>query len=279
MYACKTLIRSANEFASREKRLSICLGADGFSFAETTTSGVLGERNATRTLLSFGEAEGRHASSMTGVMADVKAFFAEAGIRPLGYKAMELIVLSDESTWVPDELYSSISNRSYLRLVGSTPDTVMTCHSQALASTAVFAANEQVVTAFKVAMPGVAVMHQHAKMAQLAPACTAYPVLLTFWRQGRVDVAAFHDGRYIYGNTLRFSNDNEAIYHLVEVMKTYGLEDDATTLLLSGDVDRQRYALLRPYFPQVTLFNGNVNRDQSAELHSLHAYRHALIMM
>ena len=80
-------------------------------------------------------------------------------------------------------------------------------------------------------------------------------------------------------NTLRFSNDNEAIYHLVEVMKTYGLEDDATTLLLSGDVDRQRYALLRPYFPQVTLFNGNVNRDQSAELHSLHAYRHALIMM
>ena len=270
MYACKTLINTNKELASREKRLSICLGADGFSFAEVMLSGEL---------LAFGEAEGRHAASMTGVMADVKAFFADAGIRPLGYKAMELVVLSDESTWVPDELYSSVSNRNYLRLVGSTPDMVMTCHSKALASTAVFAANEQVVTAFKVAMPGVAVMHQHAKMAQLAPRCTGHPVLLTFWRKGRVDVAAFRDGRYLYGNTLRFSNDNEAVYHLVEVMKTYGLEDDGTELLLSGDVDRDRYALLRPYFPVTTLFNGTVSRDRSPELRSLHAYRHALIMM
>ena len=270
MYACKTLINTSNELASREKRLSICLGADGFSFTEATPAGEL---------LSFGEAEGRHAATMTGVMADVKAFFASAGIRPLGYRAMELVVLSDESTWVPDELYSSLSNRNYLRLVGSTPDMVMTCHSRALASTAVFAANEQVVTAFKVALPGVAVMHQHAKMAQLAPRCTDHPVLMAFWRKGRVDVAAFRDGRYLYGNMLRFANENEAVYHLVELMKTHGLEDDGTELLLCGDVDRERYALLRPYFPTTTLFNGTVSRDRSPELHSLHAYRYALIMM
>lgn len=270
MYACKTLINTNNELASREKRLSICLGADGFSFTEATLANEL---------LTFGEAEGRHAATMTGVMADVKAFFASAGIRPLGYRAMELTVLSDESTWVPDELYSSLSNRNYLRLVGSTPDMVMTCHSRALASTAVFAANEQVVTAFKVALPGIAVMHQHAKMAQLAPRCTGHPVLMAHWRKGRVDVAAFRNGRYLYGNTLRFDNENEAVYHLVEVMKTYGIEEDGTELLLCGDVDRERYALLRPYFPVATLFNGTLSRDRSPELHSLHAYRHALIMM
>ena len=270
MYACKTLIGTTNELASREKRLSICLGANGFSFTEATPGGEL---------LTFGEAEGRHAATMTSVMADVKAFFAAAGIRPLGYAAMELIVLSDESTWVPDELYSSFSNRNYLRLVGSTPDMLMTCHSRALASTAVFAANEQVVTAFKVAMPGVAVMHQHAKMAQLAPRCSTHPVLLAFWRQGRVDVAAFREGRYLYGNTLRFANDNEAVYHLVEVMKTHGLEEPTTELLLCGDVDRDRYTMLRPYFPATTLFNGTFSRDRSPELRSLHAYRHALIMM
>lgn len=270
MYACKTLISTTNELASREKRLSICLGANGFSFAEVTPAGVF---------LTFGEAEGPHAATMTGVMADVKAFFASVGIRPLGYASMELVVLSDESTWVPDELYSSLSNRNYLRLVGSSPDSLMTCHSRALASTAVFSANEQVVTAFKVAMPGVVVMHQHAKMAQLAPRCSGHPTLLTFWRQGRVDVAAFREGRYLYGNTLRFANDEEAVYHLVEVMKTYGLEDGTTELLLSGDVDRERYALLRPYFPVTTLFNGTVSRDGNPQLRSLHAYRYALILI
>jgi len=270
MYDCKTLITTANELASHEKRLSICLAADGFSFTEATSAGEL---------LSFGQAEGRHATTMTNVMADVKSFFASAGIRPLGYASMELIVLSDESVWVPDELYSSLSNRSYLRLVGSTPDMIMTCHSKALSSTAVFAANEQVVTAFKVAMPGVVVMHQHAKMAQLAPRSSQHPLLLTFWRQNRVDVAAFRDGRYLFGNTLRFGNANEAIYHLVEIMRTYNIEDENTELLLCGDVDRERYNMLRPYFPQTTLFNGTMHRDSNAEFRSLHAYRHALIMM
>ena len=270
MYACKTLITTSNELASREKRLSICLGADGFSFTEVMPGGVL---------LTFGEAEGRHAATMTGVIADVKAFFANAGIRPLGYASMELVVMSDESTWVPDELYTSLNNRKYLRLVGSSPEMVMTCHSQALSSTAVFAANEQVVTAFKVALPGVYVLHQHAKMAQLAPRFTNHPVLLTFWRKGRVDVAAYNEGRYIYGNTLRFSNDSEAIFHLVDVMKTYGLENLDTELLLCGDVDRERYTLLRPYFPKTSLFNGTVSRNQKPEFKTLHAYRHALILV
>ena len=267
-YACKTLINTANELASREKRLSICLGANGFSFTEVTSSGML---------LTFGEAEGHHAATMTGVMADVKAFFASAGIRPLGYAAMELVVLTDESTWVPDELYSSMANRNYLRLVGSTPDMLMTYHSKALASTAVFAANEQVVTAFKVAMPGVTVMHQHAKMAQMAPRSADHPVLMAHWRQSRVDLAAFRDGRYLYGNSLRYTDDSEAVYHAVEVMKCYHLEEPGTELLVCGDMNRDRYALLTPYFPKATLFNGNYK--VSPELRGLHTYRHALLLM
>ncbi len=269
-YACKTLITTTNELASREKRLSICLGADGFSFAEVTQKGQL---------LTFGEAQGAHAASMTNVMADVKAFFASVGIRPLGYASMELVVLSDESTWVPDELYSSMSNRQYLKLVGSTPEMVMTCHSKALNATAVFSANEQVVMAFKVAMPGVAVMHQHAKIATLAPCSANHPVLMVHWREGRVDLAAFREGRYIYGNTLSCAVDSEAVYHIVETMKTYGLEGPTTELLLCGAVDRDRYNLLRPYFPTTTLFNGNATQFTNPEFRTLHTYCHALILI
>ena len=49
MYRCKSLIVTEKEFASSEKRLSICLRSNGFSFSEVTLSGVL---------LTFGEAEG-----------------------------------------------------------------------------------------------------------------------------------------------------------------------------------------------------------------------------
>ena len=78
-YRSKTLIVTENEFAPSEKRLSICLRTNGFSFSELTASGVL---------LTFGEAEGEHSKAMTGVMADVTAFFNGVGIRPLGYGGM-----------------------------------------------------------------------------------------------------------------------------------------------------------------------------------------------
>ncbi|MBP5341448.1 MAG: DUF3822 family protein [Bacteroidales bacterium] len=269
-YSCKTLIKTDQELASREKRLSICLGADGFSFSETSTAGML---------LTFGEVEGLHADTMTDVMRDIKTLFASIGIRPLGYASSELIVLTDESVWVPDELYSSANMRKYLKLMGAEPVTVMTCHSQALASTSVFAAAEHVVMAFKVTMPGVVVLNQHAKMAQLTPQSIGRMVLFTHWRKGRVDVAAFNNGRYLYGNTLAFGNSDEAIYHVVDVMKSFNLESSATEMLMCGDVDRDLFAHARPYFPRVTLFNGTAKQSANPEFQQLHTYRHALILM
>ncbi len=268
-YSCKTLITTGNELASREKRLSICLGANGFSFTETTATG---------SLLTFGEVEGDHAATMTDVLTDLKMLLPSLGIRPFGYAATELIVISDASVWVPDELFTATATRKYLKLVGSEPPMVVTCQYKPLESTAVFAADEQVVTAFKVALPGISVINQHVKMAQYkAPA--NHPCILTHWRKGRVDVAAFADARYIYGNTLRFSDDNEAVYHIVDVMKSFSLEASGTELLLCGDVGRELYAQARPYFPKVSLFNGTVTQLDSTLFGHLHTYRYALILM
>ena len=41
MYTCKTLIATEGDHVSQEKRLSICLEANGFSFSETTPTGKL----------------------------------------------------------------------------------------------------------------------------------------------------------------------------------------------------------------------------------------------
>ena len=270
-YSCKTLIASGNEVAAHEKRLSICLRADGFSFSELSTSGVL---------LTFGEGEGRHAASMTAVMADVKAFFAEAGIRPLGYAAIELVVLSDHSAWVPDELYSPAANRQYLKLVGSDATAIMATPCPSLQSTAVYAADDTVATAFKVAIPGTTVLNQHVKLAS-APFCRRsqdHPVLLANWRQGRIDFAAYRNGNYVFGNTIPFANDNEALFHTVEIIKSFGLETPDAELLMCGDATRERFALLRPYFPTATLFTGHHTSFLNPAFKTLHTYRNALIL-
>ncbi|MGX8712270.1 MAG: DUF3822 family protein [bacterium] len=271
MYNCKTLITTEKEFASHEKRLSICLRPNGFSFSEVSLSEVL---------LTFGEADGAHAGSMTGVMADLKAFFNAVGIQPLGYHSLQLVILSNESTWVPDELYSPTANHQYLKLVGSDALSIMTAPCPTLASTAVFVASDTLAMAFKVALPGLSVVNQHVRLASMGieKRSVNHPVLLTHWRNRMVDYAAFRDGRYVFGNTLRCANDNEALFHTVEILKSYGLENADTELLMCGDVDRERFAMLRPYFPLATLFTGTHTSFLNPEFKSLHTYRNALIL-
>lgn len=271
MYSSKTLIVTEKDFAANEKRLSICLRPNGFSFSEVSLSG---------TLLTFGEAEGAHASGMTGVMADVKAYFASVGIRPLGYAAMELVVFSDHSTWVPDELYTPAVGRQYLRLVGSDATAVLSAPCKALASTSVFVADESLVTAFKVALPGLVVVNQHVKMASLGleDRSLRHPILFAHWRQRVIDFSAFRDGRYLFGNTIPFATDSEAQFHTIEIIKNFGLEDSNLELLTCGEVGRERFALLRPYFPSASLYTGRHTSYLAPAFKTLHTYRNALIL-
>ena len=270
-YRCKSLITTDKEFAPGEKRLSICLRPNGFSFSEVSTTGML---------LTFGEAEGEHATSMTALMADVKAFFASVAIRPLGYASMELVLLSNENVWVPDELFTTASQRSYLKLSGSQATTVMTASCPVLSSTAVFSASDSHAMAFKVALPGLSVVNQHVKLATmgLEKRSEQHPLLLTHWREDVIDFAAFQGGRYIFGTTIPFADDNEALFHTVQIIKSYGLENSGAELLMCGDVGRDRFALLRPYFPTAALFNGMHKGYLNPQFKTLHTYKNALIL-
>lgn len=271
MYSCKSLITTENEVAANEKRLSICLRSNGFSFSEKTSSGIL---------LTFGEAEGEHSSSMTETMNSLKAFFASISIRPLGYASMQLVVISDASTWVPNELYSAAANRQYLKFVGCDTTSILAAPCKELASTAVFAADDALTTAFKVALPGLSVVNQHLRLT--APAICVrsqeHPMLLVHWRETAIDFAAYRDGRYLCGNTIVCSNDNEVLFHTVELIKTYNLDTPGLELLLCGDIDRNRFSLLRPYAPQTTLFTGTHSSYLNPAFKSLHTYRNALIL-
>lgn len=265
-YIKKTLLTTEAYDAVHDKRLSISLMADGFSFSVISAQGEL---------LAFGEAVGGHSASMTDATRDIKAFFAEAGIRPLGFRGMELLVYSDASVWVPDEVFSPAAGRQYLKIVGAEARSVMTAPCRALASTAVFTADEGLATAFKVALPGLTVVNQHVRMASYNPG--GHPVLLANWRHGVVDLAAYVNGTYVYGNTVTALDENTLRYQMLDIVRTFGLESTDTELLMCGDVDRDRYSRYRPYFPKTTLFTGKC--IVGAAFRQLHTYRYALILL
>lgn len=271
-YIKKTLITTEACDAVHDKRLSISLTADGFSFSELSAQGDL---------LAFGEAVGGHAVSMTDATRDIKTFFAQVGVKPLGFRSMELMVLSDENVWVPDEVFTPTAVRQYLKVVGGEGRQVMTAPCRQLASTAVFSADEGLATAFKVALPSLKVINQHVKMASIPALGASHPVLLSHWRsvanEGRVDLAAFVDGRYVYGNTVCFTDESALRFQMLEVVRTFGLERPDTELLMCGDVDRERFSRFRPYFPKTTLYTGRCRAG--AEFRQLHTYRHALILL
>lgn len=269
-YSCKTKITTANSFAPYEKKISICLTPNGFSFSEATVNGKL---------LAFGEAEGLHAQTMTGVVADVKAFFSSFGIQPFGYSVLELIAVSNESVWVPDELYLAGNNRQYLRLVGGKSATTIATTCKSIGSTAVYGVNDMLTTAFKVAIPGLVLMNQHVKLtsAELCRRSSNHPVVLLYRRNGYIDIAAYREGRYRYSNSLPVSNDKDALFHTLEMVKLYDMEDPATEMLLCGDVDRDSFAMFRPYFPKITLFSGFFTADSAFA--KLHTYRYVYVLI
>lgn len=265
-YITKTLITSETRDAVHDKRLSICLAADGFSYTELSTQGEL---------LAFGEAKGQHAGLMTDATRDIRQFFAEVGIRPIGFRRMELMVCSDENVWVPDEVYTTAANRSYLRLVGGSGQSVLTASCRDIASTAVFSAPDTITTAFKVALPGLTITSQHVRMTGCVRISGGKPMLLSHWRGNKVDIAAFSNGSYVYGNTLSFTDESTMAYQLVEIVRTLGLSDAA--MYMCGDVDRERFALLRPFFPRVELFTGSCNIGPRFK--NFRSYRHALLLI
>ena len=267
-YSSKNLIVTGKRDAVHDKRLSICLAADGFSYTELSAQGEL---------LAYGEAVGSHTRQLTETTRDIRQFFAEVGIRPLGFRQMDLVVCSDESVWVPDEVYNAASGRAFLRLVGGNSVNVLSAPCREIASTSVFSADDVLTTAFKVALPGLTVTNQHIRMASCAKLSGERSLLLTHWRNGHVDIAAFRDGRYLYGHTLGYTEEGPLAYQLVEIVRTFGLEASRTVMLMCGDVDRRLFAMLRPFFPQVELFTGTAILGDTFK--SFHSYRHALLLI
>lgn len=265
------IIKTDKAVAANQKRLSICLRSNGFSFFTA---------NLDRELLSYGEADFDFDRPMGELTQALKAFLAEQQLSAFSFAQMRLVFCSDHFVWIPEHLYDAARDRQYLHMVSSPESSLGVYHiaSRLMQSYMVFSAPAMAVTAFKVALPGVDVHCQHSVLAsaELLRRSSAHPLVLMHRRPGRVDFEACYNGKLLFSNTFSSADDTESLYHGLDVMKQLHLETPDMELAICGEVDRSTYAMMQHYFPNVSLYTGEPVTSEHPELQRIPTYKYIL---
>lgn len=272
-YRINTLVSSDKVVASYEKRLSICLTPNGFSFSMTTT------RNE---LLTLGEVTHGENPGMAEMIGIVRNVLAEANIQPIGIKDKQLIVPADKFVWIPEKLYDEANKRNYIEslyTVGQGRE-VVSAYNPAVKAYIVFVAESAPQSAFKIAIPGLQVSCQHDRMActTLMDNSDMKSLLAINIRDRKTDYAVFCNKKLQISNTFDCANFDETLYHALNLTKQFHLEDADMLTAVFGDVDRQQYARMCKYLPNMALYTGRPLTMANPEMQQMPRYRYALIL-
>ncbi|MCQ2294170.1 MAG: DUF3822 family protein [Bacteroidales bacterium] len=268
-----TIITSDKAVANNESRLSICLRSNGFSFSIISLSSEL---------VTFGEAEFDFNLSLGELSQAIKDFFVSCEISTFGFKQANLIVHSNHFVWIPSHLYDSSRDRQYLRMVSSPDLSLGTFHTfvSSLDSFIVFSADASVVTAFKLAIPGIDVHCQHSSIASsdIMKKSVGHPLMLMHLCDGVGDFDVFYGGELLLSNSFSVNNNQELLFRALGIMKQMHIETPDMELAICGNVNRELFGFLQHYFPNVTLYSGRVVTSNNPDFKTLPTYRHAIML-
>lgn len=272
-YKINSFIYSDKAVASYEKRLSICLASNGFSFSVSSVHDQL---------LALGDVECNVNANMAELMASVKGAFAETGIQTFGLKESELVVNSRQFVWVPQHLFDEKRQREYLESLCKIEMGmgVYADFNSDIKAWIVFSADSSQVSALKIVCPGLKIRCQHSKMvnATVIENSDLKSLLLINVRDGVSDFAVFCNKKLQLSNSFDCANFDETVFHALNINKQFHLEDAMLTVALCGNVDRESYARISQFLPNVTLFNGRPLTLTNPEMQHIHLYRNALIL-
>lgn len=272
-YKINTFITSDSDVVSRETRLSICITSNGFSFALFTLADDL---------VSFGEVETDMSATMASLMTDIKSVFDKCRIYPLGLRESELIVPATQFVWVPQHLYDPTNQLAYLEAIfgAATGKTIFCELNDNLRSYAVFTANNNVVSAFKVAVPHLKIRCQHSKMVNddVLAGSELKSLLLVNMRQGETDYAVMCNRKLQISTVYDCPEFDDTLYHAVNITKQLHLEEAPLSVAVCGDVDRERFMRFGSFFSDVVLYTGRRHSLLSPEMQHVPLYRHAVLM-
>ena len=269
-YTIRTFVADTAESGSSDKRLSISLKPGGFSFT------IFAGKDH---LLTYCDVMLGGDETISAFSTDIKSLFADKHLSTFGYAEAEVVTLSDLASWLPEHLYEKGRERQYLSTIGKVRDgnTCFSDYNALLKSYIVFAAESTAVSAFKISFPGIKVRCQHSKLVVPELVQQVRPSLLLNVREGACDIVASSGGRLLLSNSYPSLAINETLYKAINVMKTLSLENPDLTLWLCGNVDREVYALMSRYFPNVRLYTGRTFTCKNDELRNIHTYKDVLI--
>ena len=266
------IITTDRPVANSEKRLSICLRSNGFSFSVTTVDTLL---------LTVGDCPLSEGMSAMEVARQVAKTIGEDEVA-LGFKQMNLILPTMQSVCVPAHLYDPSADRQYLATAARVGEGSGIYHSylSSLNAYLVFAAPADMATAFKVTLPGIDILCQHAVLIEAAhrSASSSHPYILLHVREGAADIEAFFNGNLLLTNSYPAGDCEEVLYHALSVMKHLHLETPDMELAICGLVDRTFFSRMQHFFPNVTLYTGKPYTFLNPDFQTLHTYRHTLIL-
>ncbi len=272
-YKINTFVATRKALVSNEKKLSICLGTDGFSFSERSLRGEL---------LSLCDATMDMSRAMSALVDDVRGVLSQTGIQPLGYAECELIVPSGLFVWIPEHLYDAAQERNYLEALGkvTAESGVFSSYNEVINSRMVFAAATRAVSAFKIAIPHLVVRSQQDKMVNYTAMemSAQRSLLLMHLRRGAADYALYGNRKFLMCNSYGCANVDEMLYYALNITKDFHIEEPGLRVALCGEVDRESFGRIRPFFPEAVLFTGEPLTLSEPEMQHLPLYRYALIL-
>lgn len=272
-YKINYFIASDKDVASYEKRLSICLASNGFSFSVTD---VYDE------LLAYGEMQCSLLSPIGELLSDIRAALAETRLQTFGLKETELITLSNQFVWIPQHLYDADNRKQYLDIMCKVPMGygVFDDYNDLIKAHLVFSADNNIVSAFKVAIPGIKIRCQHSKMVNpiVLENSDQRSMMLVHFRAGETDFAVLDNKKLLLSNSYSCSNIDETMFYALNLARQFHLEDNRLLVGVCGSVDRDKFALLRDYFPNTALYTGRPLTLTVPEMQHIHTYRAALVL-
>lgn len=272
-YRINSFIKTDKEVASYEKRLSICVMPNGFSFSVVSSQGEL---------IALCDVDCALSQSMSQMLGNIKGVFSEIGLATYGMKETELIVPARHFVWIPIHLYDETKNHDYLEAIHKLEvgESVFADYNTAANAQLVFVADSNLVSAFRIALPGLKVRAQHSKLVNpdTIDASHMKSLMVINLREKETDFAVFVNRKLQLSNTFDCANLDETLYHAVNINKQLHLDDVPLSVALCGNVDKDQYHRVHEFFNNVALYTGRNLQLSSEQMRRTPIYRYALIL-
>ncbi len=272
-YKINTFISSDTRIQDGDKKLSICLSANGFSFSVISNSDKL---------LAVGDVACEASKSLGTTMTNIRGALAELKINPTFFAEVELIEPVQKFTLVPEHLYKKGEEKALLQTVCEVENTrsIVVDYSEKMQLYAIFITENPMVQTFKFIAPKLKHRCQHEKLIEssLREKSITKPVLALNVNGDTFDIAAFAEQQLKMCNTLKSNTKEDAAFALLNTVQQLSIKRENAELHISGNVDKDWYSFLRKYFAKVVLNTGRKLQFENEEFYHLHTYRHALIL-